>query len=253
MYLWQPTTNGARLCKGDVAVGMGFRITGRDRPFNFEIGPGFGTICGMANDQIERIEGAFAAPMEMAQAIADFLQFLQDAQSRLKNQLVPPEASEVQLIRSAVEEHYVDDQGKPAMYQRIESALYDDAQSLLTLWRCFDDYTREELSTFQRLISLELAGLTGDRHPRKVFDRSPFGIAALVVGTITIWMTFLRTYTGEDLSELLELIRFNWIAGTLWVVGLFVVLWFILKTVRNNRQVAFLASVARALDQYLRD
>ncbi len=41
------------------------------------------------------------------------------------------------------------------------------------------------------------------------------------------------------------------IAGLVWIVGLFVVLWFILKTMRNNRQVAFLASVARALDLYL--
>ena len=158
---------------------------------------------------------------------------------------------DVRLIRGAIEEHYVDDQGKPAMYQRFESALYDDSRSILTLWRFFDGFERQQLRDFQQLTSLELHGLTGDRHPRKVFDRSPFGIAALIVGTITIWMTFLRTYTGDDLSELLELIRFNWIAGLVWIVGLFVVLWFILKTVRNNRQVAFLASISRALDLYL--
>lgn len=190
-------------------------------------------------------------PSGPAGTIAAYLNFLQRARDRLADDLVSQESPDVRVVRAALEEHYVDDQGKPAMYQKFESALYDDARSIFTLWRFFDDYQPGELRSFRHLTSLELGGLTGDRHPRKVFDRSPFGIAALVVGTITIWMTFLRTYTGEDLSELLELIRFNWIVGLVWIVGLFVVLWFILKTVRNNRQVAFLASVARALDLYL--
>ncbi|EMI57860.1 hypothetical protein [Rhodopirellula sallentina] len=64
-------------------------------------------------------------------------------------------------------------------------------------------------------------------------------------------MTFLRTYTGDDLSDLLELIRFNSIAGTLWIVGLFLVVWYILKTHRNNVQVALLSSIDRALSIYL--
>ncbi len=63
-------------------------------------------------------------------------------------------------------------------------------------------------------------------------------------------MTVLRTFTGEDLSELLELIRFNWVAGTIWIVGLFVALWYFLKMLRNNRQVAFLSSVDRAMQLY---
>ena len=190
---------------------------------------------------------------ERTQLIIAFLSFLQDARARLSKQLVSQANAEVRMIRGAIESHYVDDQGKPAMYLQFESALYDDAQSMVTLWSCFDDYGQDELSNFKRLIQLELDGLTGDRHPRKIFDRSPFGIAALIVGSITIWMTVLRTYTGEDLSEFLELVRFNWIAGTMWIVGLFVVVWYILKTHRNNCQVAFLGSVARSLDLYLEE
>ncbi len=190
---------------------------------------------------------------ERAQMIVAFLSFLQDARARLSKQLVSKANAEVRMIRGAIEDHYIDDQGKPAMYLQFESALYDDAQSMVTLWSCFDDYAREELRNFQPLIRLELDGLTGDRHPRKIFDRSPFGIAALIVGSITIWMTVLRTYTGDDLSEFLELVRFNWIAGTMWIVGLFVVVWYILKTHRNNCQVAFLGSVARSLDLYLNE
>ena len=64
-------------------------------------------------------------------------------------------------------------------------------------------------------------------------------------------MTFLRNYSGEDLSDLLELVRFNWIAGTLWIGGMFVFLWFVLKTVRNNKQVALVGSLSRALELYL--
>lgn len=184
------------------------------------------------------------------QPIADFLSFLLDAKSEISNNLSAAGDREVKLIREVVEEQYTDDRGDPAMYQRLESSLYDDAREVVTLLNFFERYDSDQLRTFQSLLNLDLDGLTGDRHPRKVFDRSPFGIASLVVGTITVWMTILRTYTGEDLSELLELIRFNWIAGSMWIVGLFVVLWYILKTVRNNRQVALLATISRSLEVY---
>ncbi|MGI9473481.1 MAG: hypothetical protein ACR2NZ_18210 [Rubripirellula sp.] len=186
-----------------------------------------------------------------ANVIGDYLQFLLEAESRLKRP-VSKDSAEVKRIRAPLEEHYQDDRGQAAMYQRFESALYDDAPALVTLWQFMDEFTPEELTVYRRLTQLELEGLSGDRHPRKVFDRSPFGIVALIIGTVTIWMTVLRTYSGDDfLSELLAAVRFNSIVGTIWVVGLFVVVWFILKTHRNNRQVAFLSSVSRSLNLYL--
>ncbi len=189
--------------------------------------------------------------MERVERIAEFLRFLHEAKETLKQRKVSSGSTEVQQIRAAIEEHYLDDQGKPAMYQQFESAFYDDAEGMVTLWQFFDAFTEDQLRDFQTLLRLEIDGLTGDRHPRKVFDRSPFGVAALVVGTVTIWMTFLKTYTGEDLSELLELIRFDAIAGTLWIVGMFTVVWYILKTHRNNHQVALLSSISRAMHLYL--
>ncbi len=188
-----------------------------------------------------------------AQQVGEFLTFLMELRTRLKSEAVSVKAAEVQLIREPIEEHYVDDQGKPAMYMQFESALYDDAATMVTLWRSFESYPRSDLRNYRRLTALELEGLTGDRHPRKIFDRSPFGVAALIVGTLAIWMSVLKTYSGEDLSDLLELIRFNSIVGTIWIVGLFVAVWYILKTHRNNCQTAFLSSVARALDLYLDD
>lgn len=189
--------------------------------------------------------------LDQSQRLAAFLHFVQDGREYLKTELASKDAPEVQLVHAAIEEHYIDNEGKPSMYQKFESALYDDARSMVTFWQFFEKYGTDELSDFQRLIEIEIQGLTGDRHPRKVFDRSPFGVVALVVGTITVWMTFLRTYTGDDLSELLELIRFNWIAGSIWIIGLFVVVWYILKTHRNNCQVAFLSSLRRAISLYL--
>lgn len=185
-----------------------------------------------------------------------FLAFLQTMRERIKNEQKSAFASDLRLIRDPIEDHYEDDQGKAAMYQRFESALYDDAPAMLTLWQAFEDYGENELRCFQRLTKLEIDGLCGDRHPRKVIDRSPLGVAALVIGSVTIWMSILKTYSGQDLGKLLvllEAIRFNWIVGTMWVVGLFVVVWYILKTHRNNCQVAFLSSVSRALDLYLQD
>ena len=186
-----------------------------------------------------------------ANVIGDYLQFLLEANGRLKHP-VSDSSPEVKRIRGPLEEHYEDDRGQPAMYQRFESALYDDAPTLITLWHFMDEYTPADLAVYRRLTDLELAGLEGDRHPRKVFDRSPFGFVALIVGTVTIWMTVLKTYSGDDfLGELLAAVRFNSIVGTIWIVGLFVVVWFILKTHRNNCQLAFLSSVARALHLYL--
>lgn len=183
--------------------------------------------------------------------LGDFLEFLLAARTTLKTNLAAKTDERVEQIRSPLEEHYLDDRGQPAMYQRLESALYDDSRQIVTLWNFFDSCDRQQLRRYRSLVHLERDGLTGDRHPRKVFDRSPFGIAAIVVMTVTVWMTVIKTFTGEDVSELLALIHFNWVAGVIWIVGLFVVLWFILKTMRNNRQVAFLASLDRALALYL--
>jgi hypothetical protein len=208
----------------------------------------------MATAQLHPIAANPAADdASRAQQVGEFLTFLLDLRTRLNSEAVSATAAEVQLIRDPIEEHYVDDQGKPAMYMQFESALYDDAPVMTTLWRCFQSYQPSDLRIYRRLTALELDGLTGDRHPRKIFDRSPFGVAALIAGTLAIWMSVLKTFSGEDLSELLELIRFNWSVGTIWIVGLFVAVWYILKTHRNNRQTAFLSSVARALDLYLQD
>ena len=188
---------------------------------------------------------------QCSQEAAEFLQFLIDARATLKTGLVSKNDPRVQQVREPLEDHYLDDRGHPAMYQKQESAIYDDSRSLVTLWGFLERYDSDQLTRWHRLVQLELAGLTGDRHPRKVFDRSPFGIAAIVIMTVTVWMTVVRNFTGEDVSQLLELLHFNWIAGAIWVGGLFVVLWFILKTMRNNIQLAFLGSLDRALTLYL--
>lgn len=200
---------------------------------------------------MEAVHDVIFATNQRELLVGEFLNFVLDARTAIKKSLVPGNDPQVQEMRSPVEQHYVDDDGKQAMYQRIESALYDDARPMVTLWRFFESYDRHQLQSFRKLLDLEIDGLAGDRHPRKVFDRSPFGIAAIVVGTITIWMSLIRTFTGEDLAELLELVRFNWVSGLIWIVGLFVVLWYILKTQRNNQQVAVLSSIRRALDLYL--
>ena len=207
----------------------------------------------MANAEILRTPST-ADAFARANSVGEFLSFLQSMRERVKQCKSSVVSAELDLIRAPIEEHYVDNQGKPAMYQRFESALYDDAPTMLALWRSFEEYDTADLQLFKRLTKLELDGLKGDRHPRKIFDRSPFGVVALIVGSVTIWMSVLKTYSGQNLGELLlllEAIRFNWIVGTMWVVGLFVVVWYIIKTHRNNSQVAFLSSVSRALDVYL--
>ncbi len=188
-----------------------------------------------------------------ANTVSEFLIFLSSAQDELKSNLASVNDETVKLMRGPLEEHYLDDRGKPALYQRFESALYDGSSEMTTFWRFLARYDRQKLRSFYTLLEMEIEGLSTDRHPRKVFDRSPLGILAIVVGTITLWMTVVKNFTGEDLSGLLELIRFNFVAGAVWIGGLFVVLWFILKIYRNNRQLAFLGSLKRSLHLYLED
>ncbi len=183
--------------------------------------------------------------------IREFMTFLQATRERLKNELVPEDNVDVQKIREVVEEHYLDDQGKPAMYQRFESVLYDDARTIVTLWSVFDDYERFQLKSFEQLLRLENEGLTGDRHPKRVFDRSIFGKSAIVIGVITVWMGVLKTFAGYNLGELMIFSEFQWVGAAILVGGLFVVLWYVLKTFRNNKQTAEIARLMRALNVYL--
>jgi hypothetical protein len=186
--------------------------------------------------------------------IGAFLGFLEQARLELRRNRVSERSETVTRIRAAVEEHYVDDQNRPAMYQKFESAFYDDAPAFATLWPFFRRYELDDLRRFEHLLGMELAGLTGDRHPRSIFARSPFGVAALVVGTLSVWWAVIKTVSDEDMMSvfLSDLVLANaWVTGGAWIVGMFVVLWYILKTARNRAQVASLSSINRALALYL--
>ncbi len=64
----------------------------------------------------------------------------------------------------------------------------------------------------------------------------------------------IKTVSDEDMMSvfLSDLVLANaWVTGTAWIVGMFVVLWYILKTARNRAQVASLSSINRALALYL--
>jgi hypothetical protein len=137
------------------------------------------------------------------------------------------------------------------MYQRFESVLYDDAKTIITLWSVFDDYEKFQLESFAQLLRLEHDGLTGDRHPKRVFDRSIFGKASIVIAVITVWMGVLKTFAGYNLGELMIFSDFQWVGAVILVGGLFVVLRYVLKTFRNNKQTAEIAQLSRSLRIYL--
>ena len=95
---------------------------------------------------------AIDASNERAKVVSDFLVFLSSAQEYLKNNPAARNDEAVKVICEPVEEHYIDDQNKPAMYQRFESALYDGASELATFWRF--------LSRFDRRCNLGATGFT---------------------------------------------------------------------------------------------
>jgi len=182
-----------------------------------------------------------------------WLQFVTACRAALENDRVSEDHPDVVRLREPVEERTGDGPDAQQVYQRFESAIYDDAAAYVTLWRRFDGLERERLQRFARIAMLEIRGLTGDRHPSQVFNRTALGIGGLVLATLTVWMTFVRGYSGEDVRPLIDLVRSDVVTASMWVGGLFVVTWYIVRMVRNRKQVATLSTIHRALELYLDD
>ena len=193
--------------------------------------------------------------------LADFLQFLSEARSFLRKSRVSKHYPDVKRIRSEVEENYHDDRGQPATYQKFESTFYEDAPDIVTLWGFLQNYERSQLSRYHRLTLLELRGLTGDRHPMAIMGRSVLGTAALLLGGVTVWWGIIKLVSEDDLRNLIpELVHIflspawvNRIVGIIMLVGMFVLVLYVIRMVRNRKQVAFLSSLLRSLELYLHD
>ncbi|MFH2043761.1 MAG: hypothetical protein ABIK92_01285 [Pseudomonadota bacterium] len=194
-----------------------------------------------------------------ADQIADFLKFLNEARSYLKQNKVSKHHPDVLLIRSEVEKNYHDDNGKPATYQKYESTFCEDACAIVTLFEFFQKYEYDQLHHYHKLTMMELAGLKGDYHPLAILGRSALGKSALLLSSITIWWGLIKLVSEDDhgklfselLHSLLSPAMINRIVGMIWLVGMFVVVWYVLRMVRNRKQVAFLSSLSRALELYL--
>lgn len=196
---------------------------------------------------------------ELTGQLAEYLKFIGDARSCLKRNKISKHHPEVKAIRSEVEDDYKDDRGEPAMYQKFESALYEDAPTLVSLWRFMQGYNFEQLYLFHKLTLIELDGLRGDYHPMAIFGRSVLGTGALVLSGMTVWSGLINLVSNEEAGNwFTELLRSflspsieNSLVGVVMLVGMFVVIWYPLRMVRNRKQVAFLSSLSRALALYL--
>ncbi len=191
--------------------------------------------------------------------LIDFLQFLSEAHSFLKRSRVSKRHPDVRRIRGQVEEMNHDDRGQPVMYQKYESTFYEDAPVIVTFSGFLQKYECDQLRRYRKLTMMELSGLTVDYHPMAILGRSVLGTAALLLSSVTIWWGLIKLVSENDptsfFSEffhgLLSPAMVNRIVGVLWLVGMFVVVWYILRMVRNRKQVAFLSSLSRALELYL--
>lgn len=196
---------------------------------------------------------------ELTGELAEYLKFIGDARSYIKINKTSKHHPEVKAIRSEVEDDYKDDRGEPAIYQKFESALYEDAPTLVSLWQFMQGYTYEQLCLFHKLTLIELDGLKGDYHPMAIFGRSVLGTGALVLSGMTIWSGLISLVANEEAGNwFTELLRSllspsieNSLVGVVMLVGMFVIIWYPLRMVRNRKQVAFLSSLSRALALYL--
>ena len=193
--------------------------------------------------------------------LAGFMKFIVEAKSFLKQHKASKDHPDVQRIRGELEERYRDERGRAAVYQIHESALYEDAPVILTLRQFFERYTPDQLRQYHKLTNTELCGLKGDHHPTAILGRSWIGTGALLLSAITIWLGLIKlvaidnsdSLSAEFLRDLVSPSMVNRLVGVICVVGLFVVIWYSLRMVRNRKQVAFLSSLSRALDLYLDD
>jgi hypothetical protein len=191
--------------------------------------------------------------------LAEFLKFISEARSFLRQGKVSKHHPDVQRIRSEVEENYRDDRGQSAIYQKYESSLYEDAPAIVTLWGFFQAYDCDQLHRYHKLTITELGGLKGDHHPMAILGRSILGTGALLLSGVTVWWGLIKLvsvdHTGslftDLLHDLLSPAMVNRLVGVVWLVGMFVVVWYALRMVRNRKQVAFLSSLSRALELYL--
>ena len=189
--------------------------------------------------------------------LAEFLQFLGEARSFLKQNRLSKRHPEVQLIRSELEENNQGEHSQP--YQKFESTFYEDAPNTVALWNFFRKFECDQLRRYHMLAKMELSGLMGDYHPRAIFGRSVLGTAALLLGCGTVWWGLIKLICGEDsgklssdfFQDLLNTVTINRVVGVISIVGMFVVVWYVLRMVRNRKQVAFLSSLSRALTLYL--
>lgn len=191
--------------------------------------------------------------------LADFLQFLSEALTFLKKSKISKRNPDVQHIRSKVEENNHNNHGQRSTYQKYESAFYENAPAIVTLWGFFQTYDNDQLRRYHRLTLTELNGLKGDRHPMSILGLSILGTVALLFTAITVWWGIIKLASGDHprkfFTELLHYLSsspmVNSIVGIIWLVGLFVVVWYVVRMVRNRKQVAFLYSLSRALELYL--
>jgi hypothetical protein len=193
--------------------------------------------------------------------LADFLQFLSEARSFLKQNQVSKSHADVQRIRSEVEENSHDDRGYQELHQKYESTFYENASTIVTLWDFLQKYECDQLRRYHKLTLMELNGLTSDLHPMAILGRSVLGTAALLFSGVAVWWGLVKLVSEDNpgnlfselLHNLLSTAMVNRILGVIWLVGIFVVIWYVLRMVRNRKQVAFLSSLSRAIELYLDD
>lgn len=191
--------------------------------------------------------------------LADFLNFINKARSFLKRNKVSKLHPDVLRIRGEVEAADEQDNNQSVKYQNFESTLFEDAQILVTLLGLFHTYDDEKLHRFHKLTLMELNGLTGDFHPMAILGRSILGTGGLILGGVTVFWGLIRLLSGDDMAKLfpaflttvLSAAMVNRIAGLIYLAGIFVFIWYLLRMVRNRKQVAFLSSLSRALEIYL--
>lgn len=165
----------------------------------------------------------------------------------------------VQQIRGKVEEINTDNRNEQVLYQKFESTFYEDAQAIVTLMAFFQSYDKSQLQHYHQLVQMELNGLTGDYNPTAILGRSILGTAALLLSGITVWWGLIKMVSMNQpahevpplLQGLFSTAITNRLVGIIWIVGMFVVIWYVVRMVRNRKQVSFLSSLSRALELYL--
>lgn len=194
--------------------------------------------------------------------LSEFYRFIGEVKQFEKGKF--SEKADVKLIseiRNFIEVTKTSSNGRSYVEPKFDSAIYRDIAKIALYKNFLKAYSVSDLTNFQKIIEIEIAGLEGDMHPRTILT-STFPAAVITgIGLAAVWTALGAVYFGIDLSnevvealvkKLKEIENLKGILSAVFVIGGFAgITWYVTSLYKSQKQLMFLKSLNRAISIYL--